>query len=1333
MQQHRREETAEQRERRLLAARIASAASRHQNASGQMTSHHYLLEEGWVTSRLPHYQQPWVSTAMQTFHSKQNKWEQRLCMVCHEVWPTRTCLDVDQSTFVCTRCKRDKGETKRYSNENDMWPGEVPACLQGLSQVEEMLIARACPIMCVFRKHGGQRGYRGHVLNLPQDIQGFLDRLPCNVNDLPVLLLRRYGEDNTHTELRVRRSRILSALQWLQQNNPFYCNIIIDQTALQRLPDGGVPPDLLVAVEGESEDDPAVGSVDMDMQSRSSHSFLPLPNRTATEDEAIRAAVIGADPLDWPNIRDHPMNEFRTPGLATQAFPALFPYGTGDPTCLSRQRPVTFTEAFKHLIRYADEVDGTFLWRFSNHPRFPYWALNMKLRHQLLSQATVYLHQYPADAQLTTENLRDMVGHLSAEQLMQRLQRYAAKIQGSNQYWYQRYSELRALIEHKGPPTFFWTVSSADNYWPELHNLMPHPHNTQPSHAMRMRAVIDNPHLTDWFFTSKLSDWVQHWLYDALGAEWHWYRYEYQARGSTHAHGCAKLTNDPGICQLVEKAATAWAISEEDSNDSDNGTSQFPPIDEMERAQILLEGDEAKAAVLQYANWLVTTCNDTLPDESWTSPDPHPCAVSVQDVADSDDDYHNLVNSVERHTRCSAAYCLRKKPGEPNAQCRFNYPRPTQAESSITFERLGDGTIRATLTTQRNDPRLNSHNRLLLQNWRANVDLQIIIDSLACARYLAKYAAKGEPRSQGAAAVFKACVGGLRDDSDPRSALRSAMIRAVGERDFSAQETAHMLLSLPLVSCTFSFITLSLTGDRRIVEDAESGQLVVQQSLFDHYCNRTTNLDVSLLQFAAEFSVYKGEVKRRPSPVIVRTFPHYSSNPHGENYELYCKYQLVRHKPWHGVVSNAWGSIDSSPADWVAEYHRFLLTDTARENIPHFSQELHLAEQRLALEEDSDDDDEVLQRPERQDEWMQLCQLHPHFNTPSGADNQVDWAASARQLPPDLLRECPKWISSQHRLSDNNPESPWQRQLPPVDISTLNAKQHQAYDIIRCHYAQLTAGNEPTPIHMIVSGTAGTGKSYLISAMAQLLKDSCLLTGTTGMASFNICGKTVHSALQLPVHRTSQHTLQGPALQRLQLRLKHKHYIIIDEMSMMGLRMLALVDKRLRQATGKLDSPLGGFTVILFGDFGQLPPVGDRPLYADPTTSELSLHGHHIYHVFNTVVVLEQVLRQRGTDPETLAFRELLMRLRDGTTTQEDWRMLLQRTPQQASNCDEFADAVRLYYDKASVAQYNLDKLQSLGTPIARITAIHSNKAAATAKSDDAGGLYPMVFLAAGA
>ena len=50
---------------------------------------------------------------------------------------------------------------------NDMDPETVPLCLQNMTQIEELLIARACPIMTVYHKHGGQLG---HVLNLPQNI-----------------------------------------------------------------------------------------------------------------------------------------------------------------------------------------------------------------------------------------------------------------------------------------------------------------------------------------------------------------------------------------------------------------------------------------------------------------------------------------------------------------------------------------------------------------------------------------------------------------------------------------------------------------------------------------------------------------------------------------------------------------------------------------------------------------------------------------------------------------------------------------------------------------------------------------------------------------------------------------------------------------------------------------------------------------------------------------------------------------------------------------------------------------------------------------------------------
>lgn len=111
--------------------------------------------------------------------------------------------------------------------------------LQGLTQVEEMLVSAVLPIMTLYHLPQGQYGYGGHVINLPQDIASFANTLPRHHADLDVVVVRRENSAQSHRDFHVRKSVVLDALQWLILNNIYYSNISIDTSALAELPEDG--------------------------------------------------------------------------------------------------------------------------------------------------------------------------------------------------------------------------------------------------------------------------------------------------------------------------------------------------------------------------------------------------------------------------------------------------------------------------------------------------------------------------------------------------------------------------------------------------------------------------------------------------------------------------------------------------------------------------------------------------------------------------------------------------------------------------------------------------------------------------------------------------------------------------------------------------------------------------------------------------------------------------------------------------------------------------------------------------------------------------------------
>ena len=235
-------------------------------------------------------------------------------------------------------------------------------------------------------------------------------------------------------------------------------------------------------------------------------------------------------------------------------------------------------------------------------------------------------------------------------------------------------------------------------------------------------------------------------LYETLDADWHWYRYEYQTIcDSIHCHGTATFKNDPGLCNLTEIVLKGFLAEQKCTAES---------VHDDTLQQQINKGKQTEQTICQYVDWLPSTENPCPPEDfDWVKPAVHPRQVSYDDIglSECDEDYTNLLNTVQRHTKCNSVYCLRRKTPNKDMTCRFNFPFEKYSQTYIQLEQITskDETEKyhAKIVTKRNDPRLNSHQRIQLQGWRANCDIQVVIDYTACLEYLTKYASKPETRA----------------------------------------------------------------------------------------------------------------------------------------------------------------------------------------------------------------------------------------------------------------------------------------------------------------------------------------------------------------------------------------------------------------------------------------------------------------------------------------------------------------------------------------------------------------------------------------------------------
>ena len=406
-----------------------------------------------------------------------------------------------------------------------------------------------------------------------------------------------------------RREIISTALNWLYINNPIYIATRAANLAAQNSLSAGnlfsyrltnnQPHEVgSVVLEDRFMQEVTYSTVGEDMLN-----FLPQPALLLAQ-RAHAAPTNGAPargrPIPLPATRRENMtNMYMDPHLWMKAFPSLFPRGLGGP----RMKPagaVGFTAAntkyTTSLPAYIQYLLRFYTGQFAKNARFLFFARTELMRRCVSGVAVVVADRARAAGLTSTTGLlaaahartadlqagRTATVTLANLQLAQaatedRLRPFAKQLKGTTMDLSERRKDIMAWIMWRHPHLFH-TLSSGDQCWSQLYHMIDATLVDENMEWLREISLEDrtkllaaNPVLAIRHFMDRFRLYLKHVVYGRtrpMGRVLdHWFRFEFQARGSIHAHGFLWVDEFAHIGDLLQELAHAI---EEGGLDHDN-------------------------------------------------------------------------------------------------------------------------------------------------------------------------------------------------------------------------------------------------------------------------------------------------------------------------------------------------------------------------------------------------------------------------------------------------------------------------------------------------------------------------------------------------------------------------------------------------------------------------------------------------------------------------------------------------------------------------------------------------------------------------------------------
>ena len=1046
-----------------------------------------------------------------------------------------------------------------------------------------------------------------------------------------------------------------------------------------------------------------------------------------------------------------PLNILTDQSFEEMAFPHKYPLGKGG-FSEERKEKLTIRKFFNQRLL---DVDGRFA-RDVDYLLAAQYAVEQDQVDHLQSIVVRQMHgRLYQGEKLTAGHLKD------PEKLNQLVQkdygyRLLKEVRGTPAYWQKVHYEVLAMIRQLGIPTWFLTLSAADMKWPEVIQIIARQYGTSLteeqvanlSWEQKCTWLRRNPVTAARHFQYRLelfwNDFLKSQANPIGKVIDYMIRIEFQARGSPHAHTIIWIENAPKfgidpieeVTEFIDKYQTCADPSDDtdlhelvklqahvhSSSCMKKGSCRFG-IPKLPSPVTLIssepDNENQRLEQLQAAKEIFIRINDMLIDIR------HLENVTLQQLLQACnvpmDDYITALSTSKRgHT-----LVLRRTPQEMN---------------------------------------INSYNPSILRAWKANMDIQYILDAYACVMYVTSYMMKSE-RAMGELLkhVTKESSG-----LDIRSQLRKLGSTFLNHRELSCQEASYRLLSLPLKKlsrkCVFIntdsknerlAMTKPLSSIQNLDNDEEDLYL---KSLIDRYAARPNQLEnMCLAEFAANYDIkYSqkseddndhtpnpleqqetevsdtiwlkdglGQMKKRNQEAIIR-FPKYNSE---KDSEKYFRGKLM--------LYTAWRDENELIGDSDSFYDNY----------------------RLLLDEITETEQRYTKNGPTFEEAVQDLNdygppLHAFDNVAPNAEqhrleDEDEGIVEERHLDQQDLDDNEKLIQGRsdrgvgHRFDTQTDTNLLSSDDYCKKMQQLNEKQRKIVGYHRnwCKsVVEAVRHNKPTPksYKQFISGPGGVGKSHVID----LLKNDtvrlfrhlpsvrpddivCLLCASTGIAAFNISGMTIHSTFLIPINMGQYRKLGADSLNTLRNQLNNLKVVIIDEISMVGADTLYHIHRRLEEITGHTgqDVTFGNVTIIAVGDLYQLPPVCRNFVFDHPNDSYAHL-ADPLWYEFK-LAELTQVMRQK----DDTKFAELLNRVRTATCSEQDIATLKSREIKPDS-LNYPHNSLHVYSINKLVDKHNQKMLKKITEEVYTIKAIDSKKDRNTGldiempeKPSDTGGL----------